>query len=45
MFRKGKMIKREALTISEVNMEALDSDKNEIHKFLECEQADKINEK
>ena len=39
VFRKGKMIKGEG----EEKMDALDPNKNEIYKFLGCEQADKIN--
>ena len=38
VFRKGKMIKGEG----EEKMDALDPNKNEIYKFLGCEQADKI---
>ena len=45
VFRRGKMIKGEGLTVLEETMEALDLEKNEIHKFLGCEQADKIDVK
>ena len=45
MFRKGKMVKGEGLMVLEDKMEALDPDKNEIYKFLGCEQADKIDVK
>ena len=41
MFRKGKMVKGEELTVLEDKMEALDPDENEIYKFLRCEQEDK----
>ena len=43
VFRKGKMIKGEGLAVLEEKMDALDPNKNEIYKFLGCEQADKIN--
>ena len=36
------MVKGEELMVLEDKMEALDPDKNEIHKFLGCEQAYKI---
>ena len=42
VFKKGKMIKGEGLTVLEEKMKALDPDKNEIYKFLGCEQNDKI---
>ena len=45
VFRKGKMIKGEGLAVLEENMDALDPNKNEIYKFLGCEQADKIDVK
>ena len=45
VFRRGKMIKREGLTVSEEKMEALDPEKNEIYKFLGCVKADKIDVK
>ena len=45
VFRRGKMIKGEGLTVLEEKMEALDPDKNEVYKFLGCEQADKIDVK
>ena len=44
-FRKGKMIKGEGLAVLEEKMDALDPNKNEIYKFLGCEQADKIDVK
>ena len=43
VFRKVKMIKGEGLAVLEEKMDALDPNKNEIYKFLGCEQADKIN--
>ena len=42
VFRKGKMVKGEGLSVLEEKMDALDPNKNEIYKFLGCEQADKI---
>ena len=45
VFKKGKMIKGEGLTVLEERMEALDPNKNEIYTFLGCEQANKIDVK
>ena len=45
VFRKGKMIKGEGSAVLEEKMDALDPNKNEIYKFLGCEQADKIDVK
>ena len=45
VFKKGKMIKGEGLTVLEEKMEALDPNKNEIYTFLGCEQANKIDVK
>ena len=45
VFRRGKMIKGEGLTVLEEKMEALDPEKNAIYKFLGCEQVDKIDVK
>ena len=45
VFKKGKMIKGEGLTVLEEKMEALDPNKNEIYAFLGCEQANKIDVK
>ena len=45
VFKKGKMIKGEGLTILEEKMEVLDPNKNEIYTFLGCEQANKIDVK
>ena len=42
VFKKGKMIKGEGLTVLEEKMEALDPNKNEIYTFFGCEQANKI---
>ena len=39
------MIKGEGLAVLEEKMDALDPNKNEIYKFLGCEQADKIDVK
>ena len=41
VFRKGKMVKGEVLAVLEEKMDAFDPNKNEIYKFLGCEQADK----
>ena len=45
VFKKGKMIKGEGLTVLEEKIEALDPNKNEIYTFLGCEQANKIDVK
>ena len=45
VFKKGRMIKGEGLTVLEEKMKALDPSRNEIYKFLGCEQADKIDVK
>ena len=45
VFKKGKMIKGEGLTVLEEKMKALDPNKNEIYTFLGCEQANKIDVK
>ena len=45
VFKKGKMIKGERLTVLEEKMEALDPNKNEIYTFFGCEQANKIDVK
>ena len=45
IFRKGKTIKGEGLAVFGEKMDALDSNKNEIYKFLGYEQADKIDVK
>ena len=42
VFKKGKMIKGEGLTVLEEKMEVLGPNKNEIYTFLGCEQANKI---
>ena len=42
VFRKGKMTKGEGLAVLEEKIDALNPNKNEIYKFLGCEQADKI---
>ena len=42
VFSKSKMIKREGLVVFEEKTDSLDPGKNEIYKFLGCEQADKI---
>ena len=45
VFRKGKMVKGEALPLLEEKMEALDPEKNEVYKLLGCEQSDDIDTK
>ena len=45
VFRKGKMVKSEGLQVLEKKMNALDPDKNEMYKFLGCEQGDGIDVK
>ena len=45
VFRRGKMIKGEGLIVLEEKLVALDPEKNEIYKFLGCEQANKIDVK
>ena len=45
VFRKGKMVKGEGLTVLEEKMQAMDPEKNEVYKFLGCEQGDKIDVK
>ena len=42
VLRKGKMVKSEGLQVLEEKMNALDPDKNEIYKFLGCEQENGI---
>ena len=45
VFRKGKMVKREGLPLLEEKMKALYPEKNEVYKFLGCEQSDDIDTK
>ena len=40
--RKGKMIRGEGLTVLEEKTTVSDPKKNEIYRFLRCEQGDKI---
>ena len=40
VFRKGKMVKRERLPVLQEKMKALDPEKNDVYKFLGCEQRD-----
>ena len=42
VFEHGKMVKGEGLDVLEERMRALNPDMNEVHKFLGCEQADKV---
>ena len=45
VFRVGKMIKGDGLSISKNKMNALDPEHKEVYKFLGCEQGDKTNTK
>ena len=45
VFRKGKMVKGEGLPVLEEKMKALDPQKNDVCKFLGCEQSDDIDVK
>ena len=45
LFRKGNMIKEEEWAVLEKKLDTLDSNKNEIYKFLGCEQAYKTDVK
>ena len=45
VFRKGKMVKGEGLPVLEEKLKALDPEKNEVYKFLGCEQSDDIDAK
>ena len=45
VFRRGTMFKGQGLAVLEEKIEALEPNKNEIYKFLGCEQADKIKAK
>ena len=42
VFRKAKTIKGKELSVLEEKIDVLDPNKNEICKFLGCEQTDKI---
>ena len=42
VFKRGKMIKGEGLSVIKEKMKALDPEQREIYKFLGCEQAEKI---
>ena len=42
VFKRGKMIKGEGLSVIKEKMKALDTEQREIYKFLGCEQAEKI---
>ena len=44
-FRKGKMVKGKGLPVLEEKMKALAPEKNEVYKFLVCEQSDDIDPK
>ena len=39
--KNGKMIKEEGIEVLEERMKALDSNQNEVYKFLGCEQRGK----
>ena len=45
VFRKGKMVKGEGLSVLEEKMKALDPEKNDVYKLLGCEQSDDIDVK
>ena len=45
VFRKGKMVKGEGLPVLEEKIKALDPEKNEVYKFLGCEQSNDIDVK
>ena len=45
VFRKGKMVKGQGLPVLEEKMKALDTEKNDVYKFLGCEQSDDIDVK
>ena len=45
VFRKGNIVKGEGLSVLEEKMKALDPEKNEVYKFLGCEQSDHIDAK
>ena len=45
IFKDGKMIKGDGLTVLEEKMKALDPEIKEVYKFLGCEQGDKIDVK
>ena len=45
IFKNGKMVKGEGLAVLEERMKALDPEQNEVHKFLGCEQGNKIDVK
>ena len=40
VYRKGKMVKGEGLSVPEEKMKALDPERNDVYKFLGCEQSD-----
>ena len=39
VYRKGKMVKGEGLSVPEEKMKALDPERNDVYKFLGCEQS------
>ena len=45
VFRKGKMVKGEGLPVLEEKMKALNPEKNDVCKFLGCEESDDIDVK
>ena len=45
VFKRGKMIKGEGLSVIKEKMKALDLEQREIYKFLGCEQTEKIDMK
>ena len=45
VFKNDRIIKGERLQIPQQKIEALDPNENEIYKFLECEQAERVDMK
>ena len=45
VFRKGKMVKGEGLPVLEEKMKALNPEKNDVYKFLGCQESDDIDVK
>ena len=45
VFRKGKMVKGEGVPVLEEKMKALNPEKNDVYKFLGCEESDDIDVK
>ena len=45
VFEHGRVVRGEGLLVLDQRMETMDSDENEIYKFLGVDQADEINTK